>query len=72
MIIEISGKPAASFSQRCHSLNIAADVVRKRAVVRGCDLDGWRLARLMRDASTDAQVNVAERKLAAWLQGNSA
>jgi hypothetical protein len=68
----INGKRAASFRQRCHDLNIAAVAVRERAVMRGCDLDGWRLAGLMRDASTDAQVNVAERKFDAWLQGNPA
>jgi hypothetical protein len=70
MIIEINGNSAVSFSQRCHNLNIAALAVRKRAVMRGYDLDGWRLSCLMRDASTDAQVNVAERKFSAWLQGN--
>jgi hypothetical protein len=51
-------------------LNIAALAVRERAVMQGYDLDGWRLSSLMRDASTDAQVNVAERKFSAWLQGN--
>jgi hypothetical protein len=72
MMRVINGKRVASFGQRCHDLNIAAVAVRERAVMRGCDLDGWRLARLMRDASTDAQVNVAERKFDAWLQGNPA
>jgi hypothetical protein len=70
MIVEIHGNSAASFSQRCHDLNIAALAVRERAVLRGYDLDGWRLSRLMRDASTDAQVNVAEHKFGAWLQSN--
>ena len=72
MMREINGKPAESFDQRCHNLNIAARTVRERAVMRGYDLDGWRLARLMRDANTDAQVDVAERKFRAWRRGNPA
>lgn len=72
MMKEIDGKPPKSFGQRCHNLNTAAVAVRERAVARGYDLDGWRLARLMRDASTDAQVNVAERKFNAWLRSNPA
>ena len=60
----------ASFSQRCRSLSLAARAVRQRAVMRGGDLDGWRLSRLMREADTDAQVNVAERKFSAWLRAN--
>ena len=38
--------------------------------MRGYDLDGWRLSRLMREAHTDAQVNVAEREFSAWLRAN--
>jgi hypothetical protein len=63
-------KLPASFSQRCRSLSVGARAVRERAVMRGCDLDGWRLSRLMREASTDAQVNVAERQFSAWLRAN--
>ncbi len=65
---ETNAKSPASFSQRCRSLNAAAHAVRERAVTRGCDIDGWRLARLMREASTDAQVNVAERRFRRWLR----
>lgn len=65
-----NGKLATSFSQRCRSLSVAARAVRERSVTRGYDLDGWRLSRLMREASTDAQVNVAERKFSAWLRAN--
>jgi hypothetical protein len=72
MMRVINEKRAASFGQRCHNLNTAAVAVRERAVRRGYDLDGWRLARLMRDAGTDAQVNVAARKFNALLQGNPA
>ena len=65
-----NGKLPASFSQRCRSLSVAARAVRERAVVRGYDLDGWRLSRLMREANTDAQVNVAELEFSAWLRAN--
>jgi hypothetical protein len=34
----------------------------------GDDLEGWRLSRLMRDADSSRQVNVAERQYSAWLQ----
>jgi hypothetical protein len=63
-------KLPASFSQRCRSLSVAARAVRERAVRRGSDLEGWRLSRLMREASTDAQVNVAEREFSTWLRAN--
>ncbi len=63
-------KSPASFSQRCRSLSVAARAVRERAVKHGYDLDGWRLSRLMREANTDAQVNVAEREFSAWLRAN--
>ncbi len=65
-----NGKLPASFSQRCRSLSVASRTVRERAVVRGCDLDGWRLSRLMREANTDGQVNVAEREFSVWLRAN--
>jgi hypothetical protein len=35
---------------------------------RDGDLDTWRLSRLMREADTDAQVNVAQRKYDVWQQ----
>ncbi|MGA7999497.1 MAG: hypothetical protein WCA28_31920 [Bradyrhizobium sp.] len=68
MITWSNAKIPASFSQRCRSLGVAARTVRERAVMRGGDIDGWRLSRLMR--STDAQVNVAEREFSAWLRAN--
>jgi hypothetical protein len=64
--MEITTNPPRSFSERCHTLEIAAQAVRQRAVRRGDDLIGWRLARLMRDACTDTQVNDAEHKYVAW------
>lgn len=63
---ELKTRSPRSFSERCHTLEVAAHVVRQRAVRRGDDLIGWRLARLMRDACTDTQVNDAERKYGAW------
>jgi hypothetical protein len=67
-MVEISTKSPANFSQRCRILNIAAQAVRRRATREGSDLEGWRLSRLMRDAETDTQVNLAERKYDVWLQ----
>ena len=66
-MIESNARSPANFDQRCHRLNTAAQVVRQRAIIRGTDIVGWRLSRLMRDANTDAEVNVAERKFAVWL-----
>jgi hypothetical protein len=67
-MVEISTKSPENFSQRCRILNIAAQDVRRRATREGSDLEGWRLSRLMRDAETDTQVNLAERKYDGWLQ----
>jgi hypothetical protein len=67
-MMEINTKSPASFGQRCRILNIAAQAVRRRAIRGGDDLEGWRLSRLMRDAETDTQVNLAEREYDVWLQ----
>jgi hypothetical protein len=69
-MMDICAKLPASFRQRCHALNVAAYAVRQRATRPGGDLEAWRLSRLMREADTDAQVNVAERKYDNWLQTN--
>jgi hypothetical protein len=45
-------------------------VVRQQATREGDDLEGWRLSRLMRDADTDALLNVAELKYGVWVQTN--
>ena len=68
---QIVAKSPLSFSQRGHRLNIASHSVRKQAVMRGCDLNGWRLSRLMRDAKTDQQINVAELGYGIWLQATT-
>jgi hypothetical protein len=67
-MIEINAISPASFDQRCRTLDTAAHAVRQRAIRNGRDLDGWHLSRLMRDAGTDRQVNIAERKYRVWLQ----
>jgi len=67
-MMEIRKKLPASFGQRCHALNVAAYAVRQQATRSEGDLETWRLSRLMREADTDAQVNVAERKYDVWLQ----
>jgi|GEM_PF-4718805 len=67
-MMEIRTKLPASFGQRCKALNVAAYAVRQRATRSDGDFNTWRLSRLMREADTDAQVNVAERKYNVWLQ----
>jgi hypothetical protein len=67
-MMEISTKSPASFGQRCLALNAASHAVRQRATGGADDLEGWLLSRLMRDASTDGEVNIAERKYGVWLQ----
>jgi hypothetical protein len=68
MMMEIRTKRSVSFGQRCHALNIASGAVRHWATMPGGNYDTWRLSRLMREAHTDAQVGVAERRYSAWLQ----
>jgi hypothetical protein len=67
-MVQISTKSPATFRQRCHASSIAANAVRRQATRSGGDLDTLRLSRLMREAETDAQVSVAERKYDVWLQ----
>jgi len=69
-MMEISTKFRPSFGQRCHTLNVASHAVRQRATQHGGDIETWQLSRLMRDADTDAQVNIAEQKYTVWLQTN--
>jgi hypothetical protein len=66
-MIEPITLPPPTFGQRCHSLNAAAHAVRAQAILRGNDLDGWLLSRLMRDADTAAQVHLGEQQYGAWL-----
>jgi hypothetical protein len=69
-MMEISTKSRPGFGQRCHTLNVASLAVRQRATQHGGDIETWRLSRLMRDADTDEQVNIAEQKYTVWLQTN--
>jgi hypothetical protein len=48
-----------------------AYVVRQQSIRRGDDFEGWRLARLMRDAATLFQMTTAERKYLRWLQADA-
>ena len=68
MMTEICTKQPESVGQRCHALNVASGAVRLWATMPGGDFDTWRLSRLMREAHTWAQVNVAEQRYSAWLQ----
>ena len=67
-MMEINTKLRISFGQRCFALSVAAHAVRERATRDGKDIEGWRLSRLMRDAETDTQVNLAEQNYNIWLQ----
>jgi hypothetical protein len=67
-MIKIGAKPRASFNQRCRTLNTAAHSVRQCATRAGDDFEGWRLSRLMRDADSDTQLNIAELKYGVWLR----
>jgi hypothetical protein len=42
--------------------------VRQHSIGGGADIDGWRVARLMRDAQTPVQADDADRKLNAWIK----
>jgi hypothetical protein len=67
-MMEMFKKSPASFGQRCMALNAASHAVRLRATGGTADLEGWLLSRLMRDASTDGEVNIAEQRYGVWLQ----
>jgi hypothetical protein len=67
-MMEIASKSPTSFGQRCRTLNVAAHALRQRATRSGGDLEAWRLSRLMREADTDAEVDIAEHKYSVWLR----
>jgi hypothetical protein len=67
-MMAIRTKLRASLGQRCHALNVASHAVRQQSTRSDGDLDMWLLSHLMRDAETNTQVNVAERKYGVWLQ----
>jgi hypothetical protein len=67
-MMEIRPKLRWNLGQRCNVLNIASHAVRQQSTRSDGDLDMWLLSHLMRDAETNAQVDVAERKYGVWLQ----
>jgi hypothetical protein len=54
--------------RRLSALRSNAYQVRQFSLGAKGDLEGWQIARLMRDAVTLPQVNTAERRLKVWLQ----
>jgi hypothetical protein len=53
-------------SARLQRLEKLAHGVRQLAINRPDDVEGWRIARLLRDAVTPAQADEAERQLGVW------
>jgi hypothetical protein len=53
-------------SARLQRLSKLAHQVRQVAINRPGDLEGWRVSRLLRDASTPAQADEAERQFRIW------
>lgn len=53
---------------RLNALHGNAYQVRQFSLGTKGDLEGWQIARLMRDAVTLPQINTAERRLKIWLQ----
>lgn len=51
---------------RLERLHVLARQMREAAIDRSEDLEGWRIARLLRDAETPAQADEAERQLHIW------
>ena len=56
---------------RLRDLKNAAYNVRQRAIDTGGDLEGWRLARLMRDARSLPQARAAEHIFSIWMRSHS-
>jgi hypothetical protein len=67
-MMEIRPKLSWNLGQRCSALNIASHAVRQQSTRSDGDLEMWLLSHQMRDAETNAQVSVAERKYGVWLQ----
>lgn len=57
--------------KRLRDLKNAAYNVRQRAIDAGGDLEGWRLARLMRDARSLRQTQAAERIFGIWMRSHA-
>lgn len=54
--------------RRLSELRSNAYQVRQFSLGAKGDLEGWQIARLMRDAVTLPQINTVERRLKVWLQ----
>ena len=58
-------------ARRTLSLQGVAYLLRQQAIANGSDLEGWRLARRMRDAATDNQLSDVEQELGRYIQRNT-
>ncbi len=56
---------------RARTRQSSAYALRQHAISIGGDLEGWRLARRMRDAATPHQVRAVESELGRYLQRHS-
>jgi hypothetical protein len=60
-----------SSNTRMTGLQDTAYRVRQQAISAGGDLEGWRLARAMRDVTSYADADAIELKLAIWLKART-
>ena len=69
MIIDFAAmRQALGSGRRLRQLQNTADLVRQFSLGAGGEVEGWKIARLMREAVTMAQVTTAERRLSIWLR----
>lgn len=59
-----------AIGHRARSLQSSAYALRQHAINAGADIEGWRLARRMRDAETLHQFGAVEYELGRYLQRN--
>jgi hypothetical protein len=72
MNVNLTTKPdVRASSGRLSRLQETAYNVRQHAISAGGDLEGWRLARAMREASSLHEAASAEHKLTAWLRARA-
>ena len=64
-------RQAPAPGRRLSELRSNAYQVRQFSLGAKGDLEGWQIARLMRDAVTLPQINTVERRLKVWLQTRS-
>lgn len=69
MIIDFTAmRPTPAPGPRLNALRSNAYQVRQFSLGAKGDLEGWQIARLMRDAVTLPQISTVERRLNVWLQ----